>query len=303
MKAVGQKTRRLRYIRNLLLVFAVGLLVAFYVIVPLVQAYQTIRPSRKPVCCISPTDSGLDYKDVTLETSDGLMLQGWYIPSSNGAVIIVVHGFGSNRIGALPHGTMLAQHGYGVLLIDLRTHGESEGETFPFAWESDKDVLAALEYLQNQPDTDNDRIGALGLSTGGIVVLQAATNSEHIKAVVSDGAGAPTAKDSVLANPWFLAPGIWTLFKSGELLSGVSSAPALVDTISQISPRPVMLISATRGPAGEAAANRNYYAAAGDPKILWELSDVGHVGGLFAKPEEYEARVVDFFDQALQEEK
>lgn len=303
MKAVGQKTRRLRYIRNLLLVFIVGLLVAFYVVVPFAQAYQAIRPSRKPVCCICPADSGLDYKDVTLETSDGLTLQGWYIPSNNGAAIVVVHGFGSNRIGALPHGIMLAHHGYGVLLIDLRAHGESEGETFPFAWESDEDVLAALEYLQSQPDIDSDRIGALGLSTGGIVVLQAATNSEHIKAVVSDGAGAPTAKDSMLSNPWFLAPGIWTLFKSGELLSGVSSAPALVDTISQISPRPVMLISVTHGPAGEAAANRNYYAAAGNPKILWELSDVGHAGGLFTKPEEYEARVVDFFDQALQEEK
>jgi pimeloyl-ACP methyl ester carboxylesterase len=301
MKTIGQGMQRLRYTRNLLLVFAVGLLVAFYVIVPFMQAYQAIHPSRKPVCCVSPAHSGLDYEDVTLETSDGLILQGWYIPSSNGAAIIVIHGFGSNRIGALPHGTMLAQHGYGVLLIDLRTHGESEGEVFPFAWESDKDVLAALEYLKSRPDVDDDKIGALGLSTGGIVVLQAATNSERIRAVVSDGAGAPTAKDSVLANHWFLAPGIWTSFKSGELLSGVSSAPALVDTISQISPRPVMLISATHGPAGEAAANRNYYAAAEEPKIFWELSDVGHVGGLFAKPEEYEARVVDFFDQALQE--
>jgi len=286
-----------------LLVFVVGLLVAFYVILPSMQAYQAIHPSRRPVCCVSPADSGIDYEDVTLETSDGLILRGWYIPSSNRAAMIVVHGFGSNRVGALPHGLMLAQHGYGVLLIDLRAHGESEGEVFPFAWESDKDVLAALEYLQSRPDVDDDKIGALGLSTGGIVVLQAAVNSEYIRAVVSDGAGAPTAKDSVLANPWFLAPGIWTLFKSGELLSGVPSAPALVDTMSQISPRPVMLISATNGPAGEAAANRNFYAAAGDPKILWELSDVGHVGGLFAKPEEYEARVVDFFDQALKEGK
>ena len=94
-----------------------------------------------------------------------------------------------------------------------------------------------------------------------------------------------------------------TLFKVGELLTGVSSAPALVDTVSQISPRPVMLISATHGPSGEAAANRNYYAAAGDPKTLWELSDVGHVGGLFAKPAEYTARVMDFVNQSLLEGK
>lgn len=63
------------------------------------------------------------------------------------------------------------------------------------------------------------------------------------------------------------------------------------------------LISATHGRSGEAAANRNYYAAAGDPKMLWELPDVGHVGGLFAKPEEYTARVMGFVDQSLQEER
>lgn len=302
MKAVGRGKQRLRYIRNLSLVFIAGLLVAFYVILPPMRAYQAIHPSRRPVCCASPADSGMDYENVTLETSDGLFLQGWYIPSNNRAAVIVVHGFKGNRVGALPHGMMLARHGYGVLLIDLRAHGESEGEVFPFSWQSDADVFAAVEYLQRQPNVDHDRIGALGLSTGAIVVLQAAVNTEHIRAVVSDGAGPPTAKDSILANHWLLAPGIWMFFKSGELLSGVPSVPALVDTMSQISPRSVMLISSIYGPTGEAAANRNFYAASGDPKILWELSDVGHVGGLFAKPQEYEERVVSFFNQALLQE-
>ena len=122
MKAVGRGMQRLRYIRNRLLAFVVGLVVAFYAIVPFIQAYQAIHPSRKPVCCVSPSDSGLDYTDVALETSDGLTLRGWYIPSENGAAVVVVHGFGSNRIWALPHGIMLARHGYGVMLVDLRAH-------------------------------------------------------------------------------------------------------------------------------------------------------------------------------------
>ena len=32
---------------------------------------------------------------------------------------------------------------------------------------------------------------------------------------------------------------------------------------------------------------------------LWELPDTGHVGGLFAHPEEYGRRMVSFFDAAL----
>ena len=44
---------------------------------------------------------------------------------------------------------------------------------------------------------------------------------------------------------------------------------------------------------GEAMAG-----AAGDAE-LWEIPEAHHVGGLQARPEEYERRVVGFFDEAL----
>ena len=45
--------------------------------------------------------------------------------------------------------------------------------------------------------------------------------------------------------------------------------------------------------------NKEYYHAAGEPKTLWEIPDARHVGGLAARPAEYERRVVGFFDRAL----
>ena len=45
--------------------------------------------------------------------------------------------------------------------------------------------------------------------------------------------------------------------------------------------------------------NREYFKAAGEPKTLWEIPEARHVGGLAARPAEYERRVVAFFDQAL----
>ena len=42
-----------------------------------------------------------------------------------------------------------------------------------------------------------------------------------------------------------------------------------------------------------------YYDAAGAPKTLWEIPESKHVGGLQARPREYERRVVGFFDDAL----
>jgi fermentation-respiration switch protein FrsA (DUF1100 family) len=43
------------------------------------------------------------------------------------------------------------------------------------------------------------------------------------------------------------------------------------------------------------------YAAAGDPRDLWVLPGVGHVGGYFANRTAYVERVIDFFDRALGE--
>jgi hypothetical protein len=59
-----------------------------------------------------------------------------------------------------------------------------------------------------------------------------------------------------------------------------------------------LLIAAPNSPNGE-DLNRGYYAAAGEPKTLWEIPESGHTGGIEARPREYERRVVSFFDEAL----
>jgi fermentation-respiration switch protein FrsA (DUF1100 family) len=60
----------------------------------------------------------------------------------------------------------------------------------------------------------------------------------------------------------------------------------------------MFLIAAPNAPTGE-DLNRGYYKAAGEPKTLWEIPESKHVGGLTARPAEYERRVTRFFDDAL----
>ena len=85
---------------------------------------------------------------------------------------------------------MLARHGYGVLLFDRRGEGSSDGEPNAFGWGGDRDVKAAIDFLQPRPDVDRDRIGGIGLSVGGEMMLEAAAETDDLKAVVSEGAGA-----------------------------------------------------------------------------------------------------------------
>ena len=59
-----------------------------------------------------------------------------------------------------------------------------------------------------------------------------------------------------------------------------------------------MLIAAPNSPNGE-KLNRRYYAAAQEPKTLWEIPESKHTGGIDARPREYERRVVGFLGDAL----
>ena len=85
---------------------------------------------------------------------------------------------------------MLARHGYGVLLFDRRGEGDSEGEPNSWGWGGDTDIKAAIAYLQRRPDVDPDRIGGIGLSVGGEMMIETAAETDELAAVVSEGAGA-----------------------------------------------------------------------------------------------------------------
>jgi len=82
------------------------------------------------LCCKTPVDEGLDYGDITLNTRDGVKIRGWYIPSQNRATVILLHSMAANRLGTMDQALMFVRNGYGVLMIDLRVHGESGGDEY-----------------------------------------------------------------------------------------------------------------------------------------------------------------------------
>ena len=92
---------------------------------------------------------------------------------------------------------MLARHGYGVLLFDRRGEGTSDGEPNAWGWGGDADVKAAIAYLRRRPDVDPDRIGGLGLSVGGELMIETAAETDALAAVVSEGAGARSTREDM----------------------------------------------------------------------------------------------------------
>jgi dienelactone hydrolase len=287
-------SRRRRYSRRTLIGVAT-VAFGFYVVFPLGISYVSTHVGRLPAHHV---DLGAHVEEVTFTTSDGITIAASYIPSRNGAAVIAFPG----RAGPQAHARMLARHGYGVLLFDLRGDGESQGDPNGFGWDSEKDVTAAVAYLKRRPDVDPGRIGGLGLSVGGELLLQTAAHSHDLRAVVSEGAGSRSIGEDLARHGggnWLVAYPIAAVISAGSaVFSNTPPPPHLKDLVGRIAPRSVFLIYTTHGVDTE-DLNPQYYEAAGEPKAIWNIPEAGHTGGLTARPREYEQRVIAFYDRAL----
>jgi dienelactone hydrolase len=288
----SRKPGRLRWLRRAGLT-ALAALGAFWLVVPLAMAILATHRPRAPV---EPARLGRPYEQVTVRTSDGLRLAGWYVRSRNGAAVISY----PTRAGKLPQARMLVRHGYGVLLVDARGYDGSQGDPNLFGWNDTKDINAAVAWLERQPDVQGGRIGGIGFSVGGEAMLQAAASDPRLRAVISEGAGVRSVREDVLRGPrgWFALPEAALQSAALAVMSATAPPPSLKKLVPRIAPRHVFFIYAGHGAGGE-ELNLDYCRAAHAPKALWLIPEANHTGGFEARPDQYEQRVIGFFDRAL----
>jgi len=221
------------------------------------------------------------------------------VPSRNHAAVIAFPG----RKGPQRQTRMLVRHGYGVLLFDRRGEGDSEGDPNALGWNGDRDIKAAIAFLRERSDVDPDRIGGIGLSVGGELMLETAAETDALKAVVSEGAGIRSVREATGTQwgvKWLAVPFWGAITGATAVFSGDAPPPNLNDVVERISPRPVFFIYSAQGQGGE-DLSQDFFESAGEPKQVWEVPKGGHVGAAKALPREYERRMVGFFDSALLE--
>jgi hypothetical protein len=280
-----------RYLRRLLLV--AGAFVALVaVLLPVAISYVVTHAARAEV---PAANLGATYEDVEFTTADGLRLKGWYIPSRNGAAVISFPG----RTSSQKRAKLLARHGYGVLLFDRRGEGESEGDPNTFGWQGERDIHAAVAFLQRQADVDPEKIGGIGLSVGGEMMIEAAAESNALKAIVSEGASSRSVRDEIVnGSGWQELIGNSVATSATAVFTNNLPPRTLKSLVPQISGA-TFFVYGERGQPAEEPANRALYEAARGPKQIWEVPGSGHIGGTEAQPAEYERRIIDFFDRRL----
>lgn len=116
-----------------------------------------------------------EYEPVWITTFDGHKLFARYYHVADGAPLqIQFHGYKSHAVLDFSGGSYLAEMlGQNALVVDQRSHGQSEGTSITFGIKERKDVLCWINYA-NQRFGMNTKIILCGLSMGAATVLMTA---------------------------------------------------------------------------------------------------------------------------------
>ena len=227
-----------------------------------------------------------------------LTLAGWYIPATNGATVLIAHGTNSDRSTMLPEMRLLSAAGFGVLALEWPGMGGSPGV---IRWDDQARgaLTAALDWLVGQPGVSADRIGGLGFSIGGYMMIQVAATDPRLRAIVIE-ASPPNFEDylQVHHSRW----GIVSLIPARRALqtSGLFDPElAAGRLVARIAPRPMLFLAGTQDQEVPQALVRKLYAAAGEPKSLWVVDGADHGNYAAVAGEAYARRLTAFFGQAL----
>ncbi len=137
---------------------------------------------------------------------DGVTLEGSLaLPKNASGIVLFAHGSGSSRHS--PRNRYVAQvlqsHGIATLLFDLLTRKEESIDQYTGELRFDipflaKRLIGATQWITNNPDTRDLKVGYFGASTGaGAALVAAAGNPEVVSAVVSRGGRPDLAADAL----------------------------------------------------------------------------------------------------------
>jgi len=241
---------------------------------------------------------------VELKSFDGTVLKGSYFPSKNGAAIIASHGYGGFR-GRMVHiAAMLVEQGFGVIIMDLRAHGESGGEVVTFGRDESKDMQYVFDYLQSRDEVNPNKIGLYGWSLGAATVLLHGNLNHEVKAVVADSAFDAINYDNMQEftdTNWPL-PYLLTLFSS--IISGVDfDQEAPIANLEAYKTTPLFLLIPGSDTKVDADSGERLVQAMDEYNLtIWREPTFEHVRFSRNEPLQFSQRVGDFFRENLMPE-
>jgi pimeloyl-ACP methyl ester carboxylesterase len=177
----------LRWSLQLMLVLACLFVFLVFVVLPVAGSFLITNShfqfrERGPK---TPEAVGLSVTPVEFMSEDGIPLRGWWSAGdSSKPVIIFVHGLNRSRLELLERAADANRRGYGVLLFDLRNHGESGRAYTTIGIFESRDVCAASRLVKEKAGPRGQILW--GVSLGASSAILAAKRCPGFSAIISD---------------------------------------------------------------------------------------------------------------------
>ena len=240
-------------------------------------------------------------------TDDGKRIAFSHIKGGFSKVVIIAHGFYTNKDTALfKRMTDAFSKEYDVIMFDFRGHGKSSG-VFTWTAHEQKDLRAIIAYAKENNYT---KIGVIGFSLGAAVALIEASSHQNIDSVIA--VSAPAGLGSI--NYHFWERDMWEDLKLNFGIKGRGKgirpgSPSLqkirpIDIVDKISPIPVLFLHGEKDWLVKPSHSQRLFDKAKDPKAITIIKDGGHAERIFdIFPDKFMKICLDRFRETLKEVK
>ncbi len=311
---------------SVVVIIVVGAWICLSLVIGYVFSGIVLYARRQPIVR-TPEEYGLEYEAVEFKGTDGVLLQGWYIPAGEGssdaepkAVVILTHPMTFNRHGfvvenqgfppiartpvdLLQMARSLNAAGYPVLMFDFRNHGESEGGSSGVGLTEYQDVIGAIAYVNNRW-LSAPAIGfvsfCMGANATTVALSKAKDQLRDIKFLIAvQPVSAEVFIRSYLRSVYtplslYLLPIIDRIvrWRGGFALKEMSPLKYAHDV--QI---PTLTIQARQDPWTELSDTQAFYQALSGPKELWLIDGITRRFEAYNYVAEHPERLVEFIQQ------
>ena len=279
-----------------------------------------LHPGKRPVthereAQVIAEEMGARLVDVSINTPDGTRLAAWFAtpPDWNGSVVILLHGVSDNREGVGGFARLFLQHGYSVLLPDARAHGLSGGVLATYGLREASDIHQWTTWLYERQSPAC--VFGFGESMGAGIIVQAAKAEPRLCAVVAESpfgdfreAAFDRIADQLHITPtlarFAFTPAVdlglrYAAWKYGIDMQLASPVAVIASAEYKASPVPVLLIHGTADVNLRPRESRLIRAADPEHVTIWDVPGAGHCGASSVAPEEFQRRVLEFYEKAL----
>lgn len=256
------------------IIYLVIIIGVFFAYVKYIESRSIFFPAK--TLDATPQIVNLDFEDVTLNTTDGIDIHGWFIPHTGKKAILFFHGNGGNISHRLEKILLLRSADVDILIIDYRGYGQSKGR--PTEKGIYRDAQAAYDYLISDRGIDPKNIIVYGESLGCAVAIDLVSKNK-VGGLVLEGSFSSGRDMAKVLYPYLPISIFFTKFNSEAKIKDVNA--------------PIIFIHSPSDEIVPFELAQKLFDAANEPKKLIKIRG-GHNTGFIDSQELYTESIKSF---------